>query len=493
MKQFLIISILALLVASCSGDQPERLGIHFLRETNWTGEPAGLVYHEGTYHLFYQCNPTEPFSGNISWGHAVSHDLTSWEERPIAIQAEAGEQVFAGSVVVDIRNTSGLSTDGKPLFIAYYTRYQAYTVGMAISRDEGVTWQKVEPMWTEKETVLMRNPNVAWNEVLGCWLMTVSTGQAIRFYTSADALRWTYLSAFGEGMEVTGAWEASTFTSFITEGSGETKWVLMISMYGGPSDGAPGIRYFIGDLNDSGFEATQAKELWADYGKDYYNGILCNNMPNNRKVMISWMNCWWYANLTPETGQRGRMAYPRELALVCDGNHYMLRSKPVDELSTCYGEAYTMERMEITHVHRLFDKQSFPDPPFVLDLAFDASNRFAMRQPREYGIRFLTASGRALTLAYRAEMNYYYIDRAGLGSTVFSDDFEQLIGAAYHVNSPVDRWTILFDKGSVELFTGNDKVALSSLWFSDEPFNALEVYAESGKINILGASLIRIK
>lgn len=99
MKQFafLIIGIITGLLSSCGeGNVPGGEEIHFSQEQNWTGEPAGLVYHNGKYHLFYQCNPSDVVSGNISWGHAVSTDLIRWEECPVAIAADENGQVYNG-------------------------------------------------------------------------------------------------------------------------------------------------------------------------------------------------------------------------------------------------------------------------------------------------------------------------------------------------------------------------------------------------------------
>jgi hypothetical protein len=92
-------------------NEPYRPQYHFSPPINFMNDPNELVYFKGTYHLYYQYNPTQLVAGNQAWGHAVSSDLIHWKNLPIAIPEEltgplAG-QIFTGSAVVDSMNTSG--------------------------------------------------------------------------------------------------------------------------------------------------------------------------------------------------------------------------------------------------------------------------------------------------------------------------------------------------------------------------------------------------
>ena len=47
---------------------------------------AGLP--RGRWHLFFQHNPHGDHWADMSWGHAVSTDLVTWDERPVAIRPD---------------------------------------------------------------------------------------------------------------------------------------------------------------------------------------------------------------------------------------------------------------------------------------------------------------------------------------------------------------------------------------------------------------------
>lgn len=115
-------------VSAQSYTEPYRPQYHFTPAQNWMNDPNGLIFHNEVYHLFYQYNPGGTTWGAMSWGHAISPDLSHWEHQPVALQArgfpgEITEMFFSGTTVADVNNTSGFGSDGQVPLVAMYTSY----------------------------------------------------------------------------------------------------------------------------------------------------------------------------------------------------------------------------------------------------------------------------------------------------------------------------------------------------------------------------------
>lgn len=498
-----IIAILLIALYACQSDKAMEKDryiprLHFTSGSGWTGEPAGLVYDDGEYHLFYQYNPADAMYGNIHWGHAVSRNLVEWQILPVALSPDSAGFLNSGSVVTDRRNTSGLGVGGETPFIAFYTYHASDGepfVAMAYSLDKGHSWKKWDsPLLSPKEGETLQSAHVAWSEEYEKWIMTVSTGSSISFYASSDCRQWAFMSDFHYPERHGSQWEGSDFFPLPVEGTDQTKWILLVNMGNGPTDGASATRYFIGDFDGTSFRISQTKELWLDYGKDNYAGSTFNGLPPGNRISIGWMNCWEYANLLPTDGWRGSMTFPRSLSLVKEGKHYVLSSAPVTSLEAYSGKKHAIasKPVKLSDGKRITQTLPASGKPFIIRLKFDNKDNMAIWRARDYGIYLLTKSGKRLSVGYQNELSYYYIDRSDLVSEPFSDTFGQLMGATYRSEETVSDWQILIDHSSVELFADKGRIAMTALCYPDEVFSSLEIYSESGDITLMEASVTEL-
>lgn len=485
---------------SCSKkdeDFKARAQVHFTHGANWTGAPAALVYNEGEYHIFYQHNPASTAPENIHWGHAVSDDLISWQLLPTAIFPDSLGQIYSGSVVVDCNNTSGYGNHTLAPFIAYYTYYDTmgkYCIAMAYSLDKGITWIKNTDLKLKCGETLdnLRSPSVSWSIEYEKWIMTASTGNSIRIYESKNGIEWNHLSEFTLDSHHEGGWLNSSLFSLVAPETGSPKWVLAISMRGGPADGAPATRYFVGDFDGEKFSLTQGEQLWIDYGKDCYGGMLFNNMPNNETVQMNWMNCIYYAELNQTKSWLGSMTISRILQLAKEEHHYIVTSNPVPQLDKYFEQTSKIGKLKLSGDVPIFKDVDISDKAFTLNLVFDNSNRYAFWSAKDYGIRLKTRSNKVLSIGYKSEFSYYYIDRSGLEYEDVTGLYNQEVGALYHPKGEIVEWRILVDEGSVELFACGGRVSLTSLFETKDNLDSIELYSKSGNMTLIEATIAEL-
>ena len=407
---------------------------HFAPARNWMNDPNGLIFYRGKYHLFFQYNPEDNQWGNMSWGHATSTDLISWQEHPVAIPYTSTHGIFSGSAVVDYFNTTGFGSIENPAMVAIYTQHQhdglRQAQSLAYSTDEGLTWQRYEgnPV-LDLEMKDFRDPKVAWNTVNEAWVMSVVKphDHTVCFYQSQDLKSWTLLSEFTNQNGTDGVWECpDLFPLPVNNNPAEIKWVLMISVNPGGITGGSGTHYFIGDWNGKEFIADDRMTRWLDYGRDNYAGVTFNDVPDNRRIYIGWMNNWDYAKEIPANPARGSMTIPRELSLTKIEGKITLIQNPVNEIN----------------------ESKIDDQRFIITPSATKS-----------GIRYAREDGASFDIGYDSERKEIYIDRTHAWFDINSTS----IHAAPFVAMKPFEIRVITDNGSVEVFVDGGRQAITDL------------------------------
>jgi len=316
-------------------------------------DPNGMfVDDNGTWHLYYQYNPTRDVAGNQHWGHATSQDLYHWVNQPIALFPPNNyTYVFSGSAVVDVNNTSGFFPNQTNGVVAIYTlaEYPNNQAGpqqqaIAYSYDSGYTFIPYEgnPVIASTATHF-RDPKVVWYE--DHWVLVVAYAQefAVGIFTSPDLKNWTHVSNFSYHGLLGAQWECPNMVEMPVEGSDETMWLLYISINpGAPMGGSIG-QYYPGHFNGTHFEAVDSVARIADFGKDNYAGQFFYGTPPGEAVSIAWASNWQYTSITPtgpREGWRSTMSLPRRnyLANITRNIGWTLVSLPYD-MSPVMGES----------------------------------------------------------------------------------------------------------------------------------------------------------
>lgn len=243
--------------------------LHFTTHQGYSNDPHGLVYVDGIYHMFFQHNPSAlVHTPHVSWGHARSPDLVTWEELPPALEPLDDEVgCWSGSAV--------LATTGP---VIAYTRiatddWDQGQVALARPAADMITWHRdvgppvVPGPPTTPPIVAFRDPQIrsdgeSWKAVIGGGIPGLG-GCAVQYSISPDLSVWSYagvLASRPAGIGVpfaTGTvWECPQFLEI------DGHWVLIVSVW----EAGEGlfVAYAIGDFDGDHFVA----QTWGRFAQD---------------------------------------------------------------------------------------------------------------------------------------------------------------------------------------------------------------------------------
>jgi fructan beta-fructosidase len=483
---------------------------HYAAERNWLNDPNGLVYSNGVYHLFYQHNPSGDVWGNMSWGHATSADLLTWEEQPVAIPCDGQEAIFSGSAVVDTHNTSGFGVGGVPPLVAIYTSAYApasplagrQAQSLAYSTDDGATWTKYagNPV-LDRASAEFRDPKVFWYDggAGSYWVMAAveAEDREVVLYKSGDLKTWEYLSTFGPANATGGVWECpDLFELPVDDDPSNTRWVLVVNLNPGGIAGGSAGQYFVGTFDGVTFrsESTVTEGLqtdgdrmaeygWLDWGRDYYAAVSFSNAPDGRRLMIGWMNNWQYAAATPSDGWRSAMSLVREVRLESRGGRPVLIQDAVDPFAASGADLFTLDSVKLQPgvtwlpaeasggVLRI-DAEFEPAGTGTTGLVLRASGGPAgeLGAPEEHG-------SEQTVLAYDCGTGELSLDRTSSGNVSFHDTFPSVERVAVPLVDGRLRLRIFLDRCSVEVFAQDGLATITDQVFPSDSSTAVGLLA----------------
>lgn len=304
------------------GNELLRPQVHFTVKNGWNNDPNGLVYADGVYHMFYQYNPSAPEWQNMHWGHAVSRDLTHWEEKDIALFPDKLGTMFSGSAFIDKKNSAGFGKDAMLLFYtaagnnSRLSENQKFTQCLAYSVDGGKTFAKYEhnPIVAHIEGG-NRDPKVVYVEEIDKYVMAIFMAEnRYELLTSEDLLNWKHF----DGITLPG--DAECPDLFSLEYEGRKLWVFM---------GARDV-YTVGHFERDGFVAESAPKPLT-YLKMSYAAQSFSNIRDGRALRIA-----WHITRIPAPNFSSQMSFPTEMSLEKHGDEYYLCATPAREIKDLY-------------------------------------------------------------------------------------------------------------------------------------------------------------
>ncbi|MES2439690.1 MAG: glycoside hydrolase family 32 protein [Verrucomicrobiota bacterium] len=299
---------------------------HFSSRRGWLNDPNGLVWNDGTWHLFYQHNPYNHGWDNMTWGHATSPDLFHWKEGPPGLFPDAEGVMFSGSAVVAPKGSTGFPIQGDNALVLAYTAFGRLSYvpgreaeqGIAFSDDNGKSFRKFKgnPVIPHLRAE-NRDPKVMWHAPTKKWISTLYyDGNDYGIYTSPDLVKWEKTDDY----QIPGEAECPDMFELPVDGDAKnTRWVVW---------GANGI-YMLGRFDGREFKAESGPHR--HYFGSAYAGQSYDNAPGGRRVHIGWLRDSGAGLLGAPFNQQ--MTLPMDFTLRNLGGGLRLWADPSEEVS----------------------------------------------------------------------------------------------------------------------------------------------------------------
>ena len=350
---------------------------HFAPSSGWMNDPNGCFKNPktGEWNLYYQyCGLKNIWCSPMFWGHAVSYDMNTWVEKPLAIgPPDHVSGVFSGSIFIDEENKSEFfpKDNEYPNVIAAWTynydkdgkHYQNQWI--SYSKDGGLTFITIPEGTKVNDEVI--NPNIEsykdneQSEELSAefrdpqvikykgnlsdgtseelFIMTVAKTQEYRinFYSSTTGRKFYPEGNFQFGGYLGHQYECPNLVHLKNldkedyPNEADSYWILFISINPGSLHGGSSTEYLIGQFgrqdNDKNNKLTFTLSYPYPVQLDFYETPTETELDEGYKEIrgIAWTSNWQYSNFVPTDTWRSSMSIPRKLSLGHQNINYVTK------------------------------------------------------------------------------------------------------------------------------------------------------------------------
>jgi sucrose-6-phosphate hydrolase len=445
---------------------------HVIGDIGWINDPNGFSCYKGEYHLFYQYHPYDTKWGPMHWGHTITKDFIKWIPKPVALAPDevydengcfSGSAIQVGDKHV-LMYTALLHPDKEDPSSVRQTQCIAIGDGERYVKVKENPVIKTEQLTAGCNLSDFRDPKI-WKKD-DCFYVVIGnrhedgSGQ-ILLYKSENLMDWTYVGVMCRSENKIGRmWECPDLFEI------DECDVLLMS----PQEMKPeihrfhngnGTTYMLGKLN---YETGEYKyDIYdeIDGGLDFYAPQTLIT-PDNRRIMIAWMQSWERNIPSDKFGFAGMMTIPRELTV----KNNRLIQNPVREI-----ENYRSNKVEYKNVKINGDVRLDNIEGNCIDLIIEIPKA----DYTTFEIKLFKNEEFETVLSYNPKEKVLIFDRSNSGSGI-----NALNKTSMKVESSNEeiKLRLLMDKYSVEVFVNDGEYAMSSTVYAPENAQGISLYSD---------------
>ncbi len=241
-------------------------------------------------------------------------------------------------------------------------------------------------------------------------------------------------------------------------------------------------------LVDDIYFSPESKDVanWIDYGRDFYAVISWNNLPDNKRRWIAWMNNWDYAGSIPTSPWRSAMTIPRDVSLESRDGKVQLVQTPIPQLRKLR-RGFGFDRNGIKGY--FFDQNRLiNEATNALGLnaigargkALEIIAEFEVGTASEFGLKVRTGPNEETLIGYDTVAGELFVDRTRSGQVDFSPLFPSRETAPLAAKKGRVELHIFVDWSSVEVFADDGRVSITDQIFPNPSSEGLALFAKAG-------------
>jgi fructan beta-fructosidase len=215
---------------------------------------------------------------------------------------------------------------------------------------------------------------------------------------------------------------------------------------------------------------------WIDRGRDFYAVNSWNNLPNNERRWIAWMNNWDYGTSIPTSPWRSAQSIPRDVRLETVDDNVQLVQKPIPELRELRQSESNNENMLINAGTSALSTKG---------KALEIVAEFKVGTASQFGLKVRTGSGEETLVGYDAPAGEVFVDRTNSGQVSFSNLFPGRQTAPLPAENGRVKLHIFVDWSSVEVFGGDGQTVITDQIFPMPSSDGLALFANGGTAKLV--------
>lgn len=230
-------------------------------------------------------------------------------------------------------------------------------------------------------------------------------------------------------------------------------------------------------FSDTLTDTRREHAKWVEFGPDFFAPKFLRDYDGTETDVkwIGWIGSWEYEANRPDPQDWGKGAESvfRKLQLAVSPSGHDLVQTPAVELQSLRGPVVNVPPHKISGTTTLTDFHPATNT-YELEAEFDTTSG------ADFGLNLCVGGAQRVTVGFNSATSNLYLDRRFSGDVSLSPSFPRVVRAPCRPVEGKLKLRVFVDQSSIEVFTTDGKLALTSQIYPDTSSTGIELFSNNG-------------